>query len=101
MFATDLNSKETSIYEITLRRLSSQILMFWGFFSFIFKDNHILVEEHNPSGKIVIVKEEVGGINIDDIRNLEDLLRIVIIHEECGSLKVFVDSGELTGNTNK
>ena len=49
----------------------------------------------------MIVKEEVGGINIDDIRNLEDLLRIGIIHEECGSLKVFVDSGELTGNTNK
>ena len=49
----------------------------------------------------MIVKEEVGGINIVDIRNLEDLLRIVIIHEECGSLKVFVDSGQLTGNTNK
>ena len=40
----------------------------------------------------MIVKEEVGGINIVDIRNLEDLLRIVIIHEECGSLKVFVES---------
>ena len=44
----------------------------------------------------MIVKEEVGGINIDI-----DLLRIVIIHEECRSLKVFVDSGELTGNTSK
>ena len=48
-----------------------------------------------------MVKEELDGIDIDDIRNLEDLLRIVFIHEECENLKVFVDSGELTGNINK
>ena len=49
----------------------------------------------------MIVKEELDGIDIDDIGNLEDLLRIVFIHEECGNLKVFVDGGELTGNINK
>ena len=49
----------------------------------------------------MIVKQELDGIDIDDIRNLEDLLRIVIIHEECGNLEVFVDGGELTGNINK
>ena len=27
-------------------------------------------------------KEELDGIDIDDIGNLEDLLRIVLIHEE-------------------
>ena len=43
----------------------------------------------------MIVKEELDGINIDDIRNLEDLLRIVFIHEECGNLKVFVDGESL------
>ena len=37
MFSTDLNSKETSIYEITSRRLRLQILIFFS--SFIFKDN--------------------------------------------------------------
>ena len=37
---------------------------------------------------------------MDDIGNLEDLLRIVFIHEECWNLKVFVDGGELTRNVN-
>ena len=41
------------------------------------------------------VKEEPDGIDIDDIRNLEDLLRIVLIH------KVFVNGGELTRNIYK
>ena len=35
-----------------------------------------------------MVKEELDRIDIDDIRNLEDLLRMVLIHEECGNLKV-------------
>ena len=49
----------------------------------------------------MIVKDELDGIDIDDIGNLEDLLRIVFIHEKCGNLKVFVDGGDLTGNINK
>ena len=49
----------------------------------------------------MIVKEELDAIDIDDIGNLEDLLRIVFIHEECWNLEVFVDGGELTGNMNK
>ena len=48
----------------------------------------------------MIVKKELDGIDVDDIGNLEDLLRIVFIHEEFGNLKVFVDGGELTGNIN-
>ena len=46
------------------------------------------MNKYNPSEKIVIVKEELDGIDIDDVGNLEDLLRIVFIHEECGNLKV-------------
>ena len=49
----------------------------------------------------MIVKEEIDGIDIDDIGNLEVLLIIMFIHEECENLKVFVDGGELTGNINK
>ena len=49
----------------------------------------------------MIVKEKLDGIDIDDIGNLEDLLRIMFIHEECGNLKVFVDGGEVTRNINK
>ena len=49
----------------------------------------------------MIVKEELDGIDLDRIENLEDLLRIVFIHEECENLKVFIDDGELTRNINK
>ena len=35
------------------------------------------------------------------IVNLEDLLRLVLINEECGNPKVVVDGGELTGNINQ
>ena len=59
-----------------------------------------MLNKHKSSEKIVIVKEEVDGIDTDDIGNLEDLLRMVFIHEEFGNLKVFVDGGELTGNIN-
>ena len=49
----------------------------------------------------MIVKEKLNGIDIDNIGNLEDLLRIVLIHEECGNLQVIVDGGDLTRNVNK
>ena len=42
----------------------------------------------------MIVKEELDGIDIDGTGNLEDLLRIVFIHEEFRNRKVLVDSGE-------
>ena len=57
---------------------------FFYFSSVTFKDNHVLVEQHNPSEKIVIVKEELHGIDIDETGNLEDLLRMVFTHEEYG-----------------
>ena len=59
------------------------------------------MNKHKPSEKIVIIKEELDGVDIDDIGNLEDLLRIEFIHEECGNVKVFADGGGLTGNIYK
>ena len=44
MFSTDPNSKETNFQEIASRRLRSQIMIFFYFSSFIFKDNQVLVE---------------------------------------------------------
>ena len=38
----------------------------------------------------MIVKEELSNTDIDDIGNLEGLLRIVFMHEEYGNFKVFV-----------
>ena len=45
-------------------------------------------------------KEELDGIDKDNIGNLEDLPGIVLIHEECGNLKVFVEGGERARNIN-
>ena len=45
--------------------------------------------------------EELDSIDKDDIGKLEDLLRIVFVHEECGNLKVFVGGGELTRHINE
>ena len=67
MFSADINSKETNIY----RNIEETKFADNDFF--IFKGNHILVELYNPSEKIVIVKEEIDGIDIDDIGNLEAL----------------------------
>ena len=36
----------------------------------------------------MIAKEELDGTDIDNIGNLEDLLRIVFIHEEFENLEV-------------
>ena len=47
------------------------------------------------SQKVVI------GIEIDDIGSFEDLLRVVLINEECGNLKVVIDGGKLTRNINQ
>ena len=71
------------------------------FLSFYFQGSYLLIEEDNPPEKIAIDKEELDGIDIDSIGNLEDLLIIGFIHEECVNLKVFVDWGELTRNINK
>ena len=51
----------------------------------------------------MIVKEELDGIDIDDIGNLDYLQRIVFIHEEWGNLKVLAEGRELnrTGNEKK
>ena len=43
----------------------------------------------------MIVQNKIDGIDINGIGNLEDLLRIVFIHEKCGNLRVFVNGGEL------
>ena len=55
----------------------------------------------NPLQAIVIVREELDSVGIDDTGHLEDLLRVVFINEECGNFKVFADGGELTRIINK
>ena len=62
------------------------------FSSFIFKA---------PVEKVVIDEEELHGIEIDGIFNLENLSRAVFINEECWNLKVVVDVGEFNINITK
>ena len=69
--------------------------------SFNFKENHVFIEEDNLSEKIVLAEEELDGIDRDDIVNLEDLLRLVLIYETCRNPKVVVDGEELTRNINQ
>ena len=77
MLSTDLNSKETSINEITSRRLRSQIwISFFFYFSF----------QRQPRFNRIVwpfrkICDSQDGTDINDIGNLEDLLRIVFIHE--------------------
>ena len=50
------------------------------------------------SQKVVIIVEELDCIDIDDIGNIEDLLRVAFIDKTCWNLKVVIDCGELTRN---
>ena len=50
------------------------------FFQFYFKDTQLF-------RKIVTVKEELDGTGTGDIGNLENLIRIVFIHENVRTLK--------------
>ena len=63
---------------------------------FSFKEN----QEDNPSEKILIVEEELDGIDSDGIGNLAYLLRLVFINGECWNPKVAVDGGEIARNIN-
>ena len=93
-------AKETSIWNKTEEATFADIDFFY-ISSFIFIGNHALIQEDNPSEKIIIVEEELDGNDRDDIGNLEDLLRLVLINEECWNPKVVVDGGELAKNVNQ
>ena len=69
--------------------------------SFIFKENHVFIEENNPSDKVVTADEELDAIDIDGIGNLVDLPRLMFINEKCTNLNVVVNSGWFTKNNNR
>ena len=48
-----------------------------------------------------MLEEELDGIDRDAIENLENLLRLVLINEECWNPKVIVPSGELARYINR
>ena len=57
-------------------------------------------DEDSPSDNVVMVEEEIDGIDID-IENFVDLPRLMLIKEKCGNLKDVADDRELTINNNR
>ena len=54
---------------------------------FTFKENHVFIEEEDiPSDKVVMAKEKLDDIDLDDIGNLVDLPRAMFIDKDCGNL---------------
>ena len=47
---------------------------------FIFDENHVFIEEHNSSGRVVTTEEELDAIEVDGIGNLADLPRLIFIN---------------------
>ena len=71
---------------------------FSNFPSFIFKVNHVFMEEKdNPVGKVVINGETIKPDGID----IDGSLNRVFIDYKCWNLTVVVDGGDLTRNINK
>ena len=60
----------------------------------------VLLKKVTLQKKNVAVAEELDSIDIHDIGNLQDLLRLVFINKKCGNLIVVNNGGELTGNIN-
>ena len=88
------------MYEKKSRRPRLQILTCL-IFLVLFSKNRAFIEEDNPSEKNVIVEEGLDGVDIDDVGNLEDSLRLLFIDEECENLIVVNDGWELTRNINQ
>ena len=57
-----------------------------------------MIQGGNASEKVVIVEEELDGIDIVNIGNIEDSLRLMLINEEYENLIVVSDGGEPTRN---
>ena len=80
--------------------------IFWILLTFLvlffFKESHIFIEEQNkPLEIVVIVKEELDDIDVDDTSNFEALLTLAFIEEKCGNLKEVIDGRNLIRNINQ
>ena len=64
-----------------------------GTFKFYFWRKSRFHWRGKPSNKVNIVQEEQDGIDMDGIRNLMDLPKLMFMDEEYGGLKVVADGG--------
>ena len=84
-------AKETNTYGNKIE----EILTCFTFLVLFSKKKLLFHRRRQPSEKVVIVDEELRGIDINDIENLEDSPRLLFIDEERGNLPVDYD-GELS-----
>ena len=100
---TGLSSFRLSCERTLKYNRGDHVCKFWllWFFWFYFQKTRAFIEEDNPSEKNVTVEERLDVIDIDDIGNLEDSPRLVLIYEKCKNLIVVNDGGELTRNTDQ
>ena len=82
------------------RRLRSQILTCFIFYFYFQKKSRFHLRRQ-AFRNTLIAEEELNGTGIDEIGNLEDLPRFVLVNEECRNLEVVHDCGELTKNINQ
>ena len=60
-----------------------------------------MYHETTPKIKVVIVEEELNGIDRAGIENFENFPRLVLIDEKCGNLKVVFDDEALARTMQK
>ena len=47
--------------------------------SFICEENHVFIEEDNPSDKVVTIEEGLDAVEVDGIGNLVYLPRLIML----------------------
>ena len=65
------------------------------------KISFLLTKNTTLQEKVIIAEKELDWVDVEDIGNVEDLLRLMFLDEECENLKVVFDGGVLTRNINK
>ena len=71
------------------------------YFSIFIYKNRGFILKSSLSEKNVVAEEELDYIDGDDIENIEDSPRLMIIDEEYGNLILVPDGRDLTGNINQ
>ena len=70
----DRAEKADRLYHMKQNKVKETFSQIMRRSSSIFKENHIFIEEKdNRSDKVVMVEEELDGIDIDSVGNLVDL----------------------------
>ena len=77
------------------------VISLFYFSRIIFKKKLLFQRRTHPSQKAVTVKEELRGVDIDDIGNLEDSPRLAFIDEERGDSSIVAYDGLFTKGNRK